>query len=111
MIVYSKKPLSIKYTDREINDILNQYVDNHKTGIFSYHQFCNYLFDYANEHNKLGKEDNTTYLSAEMMPEDYSRVSRILWEMVWAKKICIDFYNNPYSQTYLDDTRFIIINH
>ena len=110
MIIYSKKALSIKYDDKEIRGILNDYVEKHKSDVFSYHQFCNYLFDYADAHNQLGKESNTTYLSAEMMPEDYSRVSKILWEKIWDREICIDFYHNPYSQNFIDDTRFVIIN-
>lgn len=109
MIIYSKKALCIQYEDNEIIKILDDYISQNNVGRFSYIQFCNYLFNYADEHNKLGKEKNVTYLSVEMIPEDFRRVSRIIWEKIWNREIIIDFYKDPYNQNYVDDTRFIIL--
>lgn len=109
MIIYSKKALRIQYEDNEIIKILDDYISHNDVEMFSYIQFCKFLFNYADEHNKLGKEKNISYLSVEMMPEDYRRVSRIIWEKIWNREIIIDFYKDPYNQNYVDDTRFIII--
>ena len=107
---YSGSPIKLPLEDRELLKIIREYVLNLEQGSFSYLQLCDYLVKKSSVNVSDGQQGHVVYLVKRLSPSDYSRISRLLWQLLWEKVICIDFYENPYQPKRNDDTVFLICN-
>ena len=105
---YSHEPLFLQYTDAEILSVIHDYMNSVEDNRFSYLQLCGYIMKTASNDNKLDQKPDTIYLNPSLSPYEYSRISRLIWQLVWNREICIDFYDNPYQGKKVGDTFFLI---
>ena len=76
-------------------------------GEFSFKTLSIYIVQTAIKENKVKNAAYTQYSSHEMNPLSSITLSKIIWELIWEKKIFIAFGDNPYTAHYAGDTRFV----
>ena len=108
-ILYTNEPLTLDYDDEKVQDLIRQYIKEVTSKRFTFVQLTNYILKQFIEEKKAGNDVSVFYLKPELRPTDYARISQILWNFIWNKEICIDFYVNPYQGQRVDDQAFIII--
>lgn len=99
-------PVPLDYTDEELRKVVEEYIDAQKTE-FSFKRMCLAILHRAMDEGKTVDSRHTQYESNELKASDGIRISRILWDMIFEKRIIIAFGDNPYSSSYGNDTRFI----
>lgn len=106
---YDMNPIPVEYTEGEMREKVLSYIDNCKSE-FSFRQLSNYIINNAKDEQKVKNAPLTQYSSNEMDPASSILLSRILWELIWNRKIFIAFGENPFSAHYAGDTRFVAIH-
>jgi hypothetical protein len=86
----------MKYTDSELSDIVQRILKEASAPI-SFSKICSGIIDVALAENKLEVESNVQYAKIEVTQEDGSRISRILWGLIWDRKLFIDFHTSQDS--------------
>lgn len=107
-IIYTKEPLTLDYDDDKIMSVIRTYIKEATSRRFTFIQLCNYILQLYIKEKKTSNDVSVIYLKPELRPSDYGRISQILWQLIWNKEICIDFYINPYQGQRTDDQAFII---
>ena len=90
---YDANPVQLNYNNEELKERINLVMDSrdHTTGI-TFVNLCYQLVQLAFQERRVKKADeNVTLTSEELSAEDQVRVSRILWELIWAQKIFLLF--------------------
>lgn len=110
--VYGDVRFDVSYSDDELNVFIIEYIQSRtKEGYFTYLKLCRSLIETAVKENRLvGAKSNTYYQSPQLKPNQYTRISRLLWRLILQEKIFIDFYNNEYVAHFPNDTTFGINN-
>lgn len=110
---YGDTQFSLLYDDKELMDIIVKYIQKKKESnedYFTYFVLCKNIINLADNANKLnGKDTNTYYTSVVLSQKEYTRVSRLLWDLILDRKIFVDFSNNSYTTHYENDTIFGIL--
>lgn len=105
---YGDSQFSLKYDDNDLMDIIKEYIKQKKESgeeYFTYYVLCKHLINYADNSDKLeGKDKNTYYTSIKLTQKEYTRVSRLLWNLILDHKLFVDFSNNSYTAHYENDT-------
>jgi len=107
MIHFDSNPVPITYTYEELEIIIDDFIKDNKS--FGFHELCNFIVEKAKKDNKVVNAQNTKYSSSELQPSCNSIISRILWNLIWNRKLIIEFGTNPYRSQYPDDTYFVKI--
>ena len=105
---YNSNPVPVEYTENEMKEKIQGYIAG-CDGEFSFKSLCHYIVKIAIKEGKVKDAKYTQYSSNEMSPYSSIQVSKILWEMIWDRKIFIAFGENPYSAHYAGDTRFVAL--
>ena len=108
-ILYTNEPLTLDYADNRIISVIRTYIKEISRKRFTFTQLCNYILQQYIEEKKTCYDVSVFYLKPKLSPSDYGRISQALWQLIWDKEICIDFYVNPYQGQRADDQAFIII--
>lgn len=108
-ILYTNKPLTLDYDDDKIISVIRTYIKEASDIRFTFIQLCNYILQLYIEEKKTGNDVSVIFLKPVLRPADYGRISQALWQLIWSKEICLDFYVNPYQGQRADDQAFIII--
>ena len=103
-MTYDPNPVSLTYSEEELRTIIEQYISAQDYE-FSYKSICHYVLDKAKQEGKVPNAGCTQYSSSELNPFSGIVVSRLLWEMIWEKKIFVAFGANPYQGGYPEDVR------
>lgn len=105
---YGDTQFSLDYSDTELMNIIKSYIKKRKDAgedYFTYYVLCKHLINLADNTDKLeGKDKNTYYTSVILSQKEYTRVSRLLWELILDHKLFVDFSNNSYTAHYENDT-------
>ena len=111
IVQYGEYPLPMSYDDSELDGLIEKYiaVKKAKEGSFNYRDICIFLFRTALNEGRLNKEDDTIYNNPIMTRLDAERVSRLLWQRIWDKKIFIHFNEEQFGAHYPNSIRFGII--
>lgn len=104
-VMLSTTALPLTYTVKELKNMINKYVEN-SDGSFSYNGLCNHIKVTALQQDRFRKEKNTEYHGITLTGSDETIISKILWEMIWAKELFINFSRNPYLVSSSNDTYF-----
>lgn len=103
-MTYDPNPVSLTYSEEELRTIIEQYISICDLE-FSYKAICHYILERAKQEGKVPNAEYTQYGSSELNPLSGIMVSRLLWEMIWEKKIFVAFGANPYRGGYCEDVR------
>lgn len=99
-------PVPLDYTDEELRMVVEEYIDAQRSE-FSFKKMCLSILHRAMDEGKTVDSRNTQYESNELKASDGNRISRILWDMIFERRIIIAFGDNPYQSNYANDTRFL----
>lgn len=105
---YNPNPIPVEYTEGEMRERVLSYLDNGRLE-FSFRQLSSYIINLAKEEQKVKNASQTQYGSNQMDTASSILLSRILWELIWDKKIFIAFGDNPYASHADGDTRFVVV--
>ena len=108
---YGEYPLPMDYEDEALDNLIDKYISEKKSNAadFTYRGICLWLFRIASNEGRLKKENDTVYDNPIMTYDDEIRISKLLWNRIWDKKIFINFSHNEYSSHYVNDTSFSIL--
>lgn len=106
--IYGSKQFNLAYNDDEIRSIINSHIHELKLRnayYFTYYNLCQKILIKARDEGKIdGMEPNTYYESPQLTQREYTRISRLLWELIRKGEIFVDFSNNTYIAHYENDT-------
>lgn len=105
---YSSNPMQLPIQDDELKDIIAEFVANVTRSSFTYLQLCDYIIEKCSAELSDRGQRQVIYLNKKLYPSDYSRISKVLWEFIWDRMICVDFFDNPYQPKRKEDTVFLI---
>lgn len=106
---YDANPVQLLYSNDEIRDRINMVMNSrdHTTGI-TFVNLCYQIVQVAFQEHKVKKVDeNAIITSEELSAEDQVRVSRVLWELIWDKKIFLLFGRSPLLGLSNGEDRFV----
>lgn len=109
LFFYDKTPVGILYTDKEMLDVLTSFIDTFDGDTITYGQISTYIISKADKDSKLDKLPEAKYNSIILTDKDGQRLSRMLWELIFQRKIYLNFYRNLYSNIKQDDFVFGLI--
>ena len=89
---YDANPVHLLYNDEEMRDRINMIMDSrdHTTGI-TFVNLCYQIIQIGFQENKVVIPEDSIVTSEELAAEEQVRVSRILWELIWDRKIFLLF--------------------
>lgn len=103
---YNSNPVPVEYTEEEMKEKVLTFIKDRKSE-FSFRSLSNYIVQTAMNEQKVKDAAHTQYSSNEMDPHSSIQLSKILWDLIWDKKVFIAFGENPYMAHYAGDTRFV----
>jgi len=106
IIVYDPNPVPVTYTNEELKIIVSEFLSNIETE-FSFSKLSTYVLERALCEKKVRNAETTQYSNRSLNPRVSIEISRLLWELIWEKKIFIVFGNNPYIPQNSQDIRFM----
>lgn len=106
-MTYDPNPVPVTYTDDELREKIREYTTS--VSEFTFKSLCNYIVHEAKAEKKCENAETTQYKSSEINPAAGTKISKLLWELIWKKRLIIDFMYNQYVSTYPNDTRFLVV--
>ena len=89
---YDANPVHVLYNNEELRDRILMVIEGRdKTTGITFVNLCYQIMQMAFQENQVKKADDTIVTSEELAPEEQVRVSRILWELIWDRKIFLLF--------------------
>ena len=89
---YDANPVHVLYNNEELRDRILMVIEGRdKTTGITFVNLCYQIMQMAFQENQVKKADDTIVTSEELAPEERVRVSRILWELIWDRKIFLLF--------------------
>ena len=105
---YNSNPVPVEYTEEEMKEKVLAFIKNVERE-FSFRTLSNFIVQTAMNEQKVKDAAHTQYSSNEMDPLSSIQLSKILWDLIWDKKVFIAFGENPYMAHYSGDTRFVAV--
>lgn len=90
--------MGLKYTDTVLKKVMRDFITFSKDS-FTYSELYGYVMDRAMRENQFKTEPYTQYTEIALTEYDEHRISAILWQMIWAKELFIEFRNTSRKQT------------
>ena len=89
---YDTNPVHLIYENEELRDRILMIIEGRdKTTGITFVNLCYQIIQIGFQENKVMIPADTIITSEELAPEEQVRVSRILWELIWDRKIFLLF--------------------
>jgi len=89
---YDTNPVHLIYENEELRDRILMILEGRdKTTGITFVNLCYQIIQIGFQENKVVIPEDTIITSEELAPEEQVRVSRILWELIWDRKIFLLF--------------------
>lgn len=85
--------IPLLYTNEELKGIVELVIKSFSAS-FSFRQLCSAIINRADNEGKLKKEPHTQYSSVQLTTDDTNKISYLLWQIIWDKKLIIVFEPN-----------------
>lgn len=108
IIKYGRTPLPLLYGAAEFNQIVLDIINETETNAITYKTICSQVIHRALVDDKFNKEKNTQYSEIILCDSDCHSITKILWDLIWDKKIMIEFHA-PLNFCESNDTMFYIL--
>lgn len=105
--IIGQSKLPLKYNDDELDKLIGAYIA--ETREFSFSQLCNHILYTADQQNMLEKQPNTTYSQIHLTNSDKLRITKNLWERIWAKELIL-LFNDPQDMHHRNNETYFLIN-
>lgn len=102
---FGTSQIPLLYTAEELNRAVELVIELIPAS-FTFGQLCNAIIDRADSEGKLKKEPHTQYSSIQLTKDDTNKLSYMLWQLIWEKKLIISFESN-FQSTDNKDFRFV----
>lgn|SRR5690554_3087073 len=103
----SRGDLPLKCNDDELRLIVEKYIEQSDYD-FTFNGLIHYIKQKAMQMDLFEKEDNVEYIVIELNRIDIKRINLLIWDMIWDRKIIIDFSKDK-APGY-DDCRFMKVD-
>ena len=108
IIKYGRTPLPLLYKEEEFAQIIVNIINDTESDAITYNAICSQLRYKAIIEDKFKKEKNTHYSEIVLCDSDCHSVTKVLWNLIWEKKIMIEFHT-PIGSHDSNDTIFYIL--
>lgn len=100
-------PVHILYDNNKLRDVIMMIMNGRTetTGI-TFVNLCYQILQLA-EQEQMVEGTEVMHTSNEIAPEDQVRVSRVLWELIWDKKVFLLFGRSPLLGLSNGEDRFV----
>lgn len=105
---YDSNPVPVEYKEPEMREKVLSFISEDRNE-FTFKTLSIFIVQTAIKEHKVKNAAHTQYGSNEMDPMSSILLSKILWELIWDKRIFIAFGENPYAAHYAGDTRFVVV--
>ena len=108
MNTIDNNPVHILYDNNKLRDVIMMIMNGRTetTGI-TFVNLCYQILQLAEQEQLVEGSGEVTHTSNEIAPEDQVRVSRVLWELIWDKKIYLLFGRSPLLGLSNGEDRFV----
>lgn len=97
--------LPLKIDGDEMKKCLDELIEQFGNS-FSFHQLYDSFKYNAINNDWFKKEPYTQYFNIELTKEDARKISAHLWNLIWDKKLMIDFNHDKYQSNDFNDYMF-----
>lgn len=94
---FGTSDIPLTYTQQELAQKVTKLVGDMQMP-FTFHNLCQQILVTAEQEGKLKKEPDTEYSTIHLTINDVMAISKILWDMIWERKLYIVFDAYPYSR-------------
>lgn len=92
----SKENLALNCTDEQLKEIVENVI-NDLSDIFSFKELLRVVCNKLQENRFFDMRPNVEYKGGiGLLPIDSDKVQRIVWNMIWDRRLMIDLYNDEY---------------
>jgi len=99
--------VGLKCSDDILKELINSFVKE-RNASFTFNDLYHHLKSKAKANDYLKKESNVVYRSFEFSGDVIESMSKMLWDLIWEKKLMIDFSTgSTYGMQSDKDFRFI----
>lgn len=102
--IMSKGTLPLKCNDNDLRSLVEDFIEKSDFD-FTFNSMCQYIVGLAKQKNLFDKETNVEYGEIELNGIDLKRINLLIWDMIWDRKIIIDFSKDSYQD--INDYRFM----
>ena len=102
---FGTSQVPLLYTAEELKRAVELVMESFPAS-FTFGQLCNAIIDRVDSEGKLKKEPHTQYSSIQLTKDDTNKLSYMLWQSIWEKKLIISFESN-FQSTENKDFRFV----
>ena len=86
--------LPLTYSFQELEQKISKMVTEMPSS-FTFQQICGHVLQMADKEGRIQKAPSTEYSTIHLTSNDVQTISRILWNMIWEKKLFIVFDAYP----------------
>ena len=105
---YDANPIHVLYDNASLKHLVEVTINgNDAISGTTFLNLCRQIRQQAIRDKAIADLENTVYSSEELAPEDQVRVSRVLWELIWDKKIYLLFGRSPLLGLSNGEDRFV----
>ena len=105
---YDNNPIHTLYDNETLKHLIEVIIEkNDTTSGITFLSLCNQVRQQAIRDRALADLANTVYSSEELAPDEQVRVSRLLWELIWAHKVFVLFGRSPLLGLSNGEDRFV----
>ena len=108
MNTIDNNPVHVLYDNNKLRDVIMM-IMNGRTEMMgiTFVNLCYQILQLAEQENMVENSGIVTHTSKEIAPEDQVRVSRVLWELIWDKKVFLLFGRSPLLGLSNGEARFV----
>lgn len=108
MNTLDNNPVHVLYDNNKLRDVIMM-IMNGRTDMMgiTFVNLCYQVLQLAEQEKMVENSGEVMHTSKEIAPEDQVRVSRVLWELIWDRKIYLLFGRSPLLGLSNGEDRFV----
>lgn len=105
---FDSNPIHVLYDNETLKHLVLVIISNNDSlSGTTFLNLCHQVKQQAIRDKAIADLENTVYTSEQLAPEDQVRVSRVLWELIWDKKVFLLFGRSPLLGLSNGEDRFV----
>ena len=105
---FDSNPIHVLYDNETLKHLVLVIISNNDSlSGTTFLNLCHQVKQQAIRDKAIADLENTVYTSEQRAPEDQVRVSRVLWELIWDKKVFLLFGRSPLLGLSNGEDRFV----
>ena len=105
---FDSNPIHVLYDNETLKHLVLVIISNNDSlSGTTFLNLCHQVKQQAIRDKAIADLENTVYTSEQLAPEEQVRVSRVLWELIWDKKVFLLFGRSPLLGLSNGEDRFV----